>query len=70
MERTLQIEMFFVRKKITKKYEKVDGLEVPYHFTANFHVKAPVLMHQNKGFPSSTKPKTSSQSHQTPSTKQ
>ena len=53
-------EMSFVRKKLTKNYEKVDVLEVLYHFTAKFHLKPPALMHSNKGFPSSTKPKTPS----------
>ena len=53
-------EMSFVRKKLTKNYEKVDVLEVLYHFTAKFHLKALALLHSNKGFPSSTKPKTPS----------
>ena len=52
--------MSFVKKKPTKNYEKVDVLEVLYHFTAKFHLKAPALMYSNKGIPSSTKPKTPS----------
>ena len=38
-------EMSFVKKKLTKNYEKVDVLAVLYHFTAKFHLKAPALMH-------------------------
>ena len=50
--------MSFVRKKLTKNYEKVDGFGGLYHFTDKFHIKAHTLMHSNKGFPSLTKPKT------------
>ena len=52
--------MSFVRKKLTTNYEKFDVLEVLYHFTAKFHLKAPAFMHSNNGFPSLTKPKTPS----------
>ena len=44
------------KKKEKKKKKKV----VLYHFTAKFHIKAPALMHLNKGFPSLTKPQTPS----------
>ena len=59
LEQTFQLKWpLWERKKTYKKiYEKVDVLEVVYHFTANFHLKAPASMHSNKGFPSLTKPK-------------
>ena len=45
---------------------KVNFLEVLYHFTAKFHIKAAALMHSNKGFLLLTKPKIPSKSFQTP----
>ena len=50
--------MSFVRKKLTKNHKKNDVLEVLYNFTAKFYLKAPALMHSNKGFLSLPKPKT------------
>ena len=51
-----------------KNYQKkiYDCLKVLYHFTVKFHLKAPALMHSNKGIPSLTKPKTPQESLQTP----
>ena len=49
--------MFFVRKKLTQNYEKIDVLEVVYRFTAQLHTKPPALMHSIKGFSLLTKPK-------------
>ena len=58
--KNIPTEMSFVRKKHTRNYEKVDVLEVLYHFTAKCYLKPPALMHLNTGFPLLTKPKTPS----------